>query len=229
MTWTQAVFGYTGAVLPLVAFIFGGWLSGKQMRGVFKGGLIAGGTVAAAFCMMVLISLACFPKYPEKPIPECGGVLLTFPCVLVGLVVFRYLDGEHSATRAGRVILPTLFFAVWLIGVVSNYEFVTWPYRKALPWTASDVQDYAWTEGFLPDYSYWMRARLSRDQFRVYITKYGLNQAESGGDSWLCDDRAPAWFRPSAGGKVIYTAMKGDWSMSALYDRGYIYVTAREQ
>lgn len=223
------MFAYSGTVVPAVAALAGGYVASRQKRSVILGSLVGGGAVAAALVVMALIASACFPHYPRLPVNESLALLLTCPCVVAGVLSFRYLGGWSDPSRASRAVLPVLLCAVWLAGIPWTYSLTTWSYRKALPWSATDISEHAWTEGFLPDYSYWMRAKISETQFEAYVAKYALQQSKDDSYSWQSDEHKPSWFKSQSIEDKLFKAEDGRWFMCAFYDSGFIYVTAMLQ
>jgi hypothetical protein len=49
---------------------------------------------------------------------------------------------------------------------------ISW--RSSLPETAADVHEHAWADGFLPDYDYYLRARVTKPEFDKFVQDLGL-------------------------------------------------------
>ncbi len=73
--------------------------------------------------------------------------------------------------------------------------------RRALPWSASDVEESRQHNGFLPDYAYWLKAKLPKDEFDKYASRLGLpsysdeDPEKSSFSIYAYDDR-PVWWDP---------------------------------
>ena len=221
MTWSQAVFGYCGAVLSATSAVLSGLKAGKRGKSILLGGICGGGLVFATVAVMAVAAAALFPGYPVTPVPELIGVLLTLPCVIAGICALRFIGGWKTCSKQAVRRSCLIIAATWVAGVLLSYELVAWRYRKALPWTASEIREYAWRDGFLPDFTYFLRAGITETQFDEYVARFKLTTSEEMGLSY--DDRA-SWFRPPPGEHKVYGLTDGRWSMSAIYDAGHIYV-----
>ncbi|MCP4782285.1 MAG: hypothetical protein GY903_30980 [Fuerstiella sp.] len=59
--------------------------------------------------------------------------------------------------------------------LLGRYYLFEWPLRRALPWSASSIHEHSWDDGFLPDYTYHLRADLSCDQYMNYASRLDLH------------------------------------------------------
>jgi hypothetical protein len=110
------------------------------------------------------------------------------------------------------------------------------PLRRALPTTATEVQEWQWTEeGLLAqDYAYQLKAKITEQEFLEYIhkleltphtpeRKYGLGFVLSWG---IFDSPQRAWWDPSPDTTNTYVYDGGSWWTYAKWENGYIYVVS---
>ncbi|MGC3956462.1 MAG: hypothetical protein QM813_00340 [Verrucomicrobiota bacterium] len=126
----------------------------------------------------------------------------------------------HKARQAGEFI-ASLFAAD---------SKPSW--RQDLPATATDVHEWVWADGFLPDYSYLLKARISEDEFREFVTRLGLTAhtptREYSEDSvWLSWGAAPgfdgSWWDVSDSLDSTFVSEGHDTWSFAKYEKGYLY------
>jgi hypothetical protein len=222
VTWAQATFAYCFLVLvPLVGIFFRRrWkLAGKSpIIGFFFG-------AALMFFAMIgccVLAKASFPHYPNQDVSEWVANAFTLPAILAVMATFKW-PPPNPERKA--------FFKRWAFVLVSAYVLgigftrwsTLWPHRRALPWSASEIHERSCTDMLLPDFDYYLKAKISRPEFLEYVGKFGLEKeiaAEEYGSGKNND-----WWDPS--GKVEAYSLAGkDWSMRAIYCRGYIYVHA---
>ena len=142
----------------------------------------------------------------EKKKPRC--IWLVIAAVVVGLILLK----------------AAFFFATWN----------EWGLRKALPRTAEDVHEWAWEDGFLPDYSYMLKARISEQEFKEYVEYFGLTP-HSPDRQYSEDDHNLSW-RPcglfdedwwdvsdTLDANTFVSEGQTTWTY-AKYENGYIYV-----
>lgn len=186
LTATQAVFALVTIVgVEVLA------LAGRQAGLLSKVGPWRGAALPALACWLGLAlgALAlwlCFPDYPRSGPPEKLGVLFVTPGLVLGAATLAALarrtqpeppggtDGwrvarAHDAMH-GAVALAVLFAAV---GLPATYRFTTSPAQRALPWSATDVEDtFRWS----PDQVFPGRvtARLPEIAAREVAARLGL-------------------------------------------------------
>jgi len=115
-------------------------------------------------------------------------------------------------------LLPVGLCVVVLLACVGRYYLFESPQRRALPWGASNIHEHYWSDGLLPDYSYHLRADITRDQFLEYAERLDLSPHDPQGDphdySWHWN--APArWWTPPQTMERVY---------SETYRRGGTYI-----
>ena len=111
-----------------------------------------------------------------------------------------------------------------------------WRFRHKLPWSAQDVHEWHREDGFLPDYSYLLKAKITEAQFRRYITKFGLTshtasrQYSESPDPWLSWEAAPSfdggWWNPSDSLEDTFVWQGYDTWTFAKYEHGYLYLSS---
>ena len=111
-----------------------------------------------------------------------------------------------------------------------------WRFRRELPWSAQGIQEWHWSDGFLPDYSYHLKARITEEQFHTYIAKFGLalhtptRQYSESPDPWLSWQSAPGfgggWWDPSESLEHTFVRQGHDTWTFAKYERGHLYLAS---
>jgi hypothetical protein len=149
----------------------------------------------------------------------------------------------------GRNFMPQRYrrIAIWLailcavltIGAWGWREMNVRPMRRALPSTATDIHEFDRSDGFLPDYSYYLKARISSDEFQTYVERRHLKPFSEDGQydesphpwvNWRSQGQLGegSWWNPSVSLDGTYVANSGDEWILAKYEHGYIYVRAIE-
>jgi hypothetical protein len=70
------------------------------------------------------------------------------------------------------VLLSALFIALY----TGYYWLTLMPARRALPWSASDIQEDHRTFGMIPDFSYSLTAKIDPQDFPAFVEKLGLTR-----------------------------------------------------
>ncbi len=215
-TWTQTIFAFCLLVLaPLVGFL--GVLHPLQ------GFMWGAGRVLLALVASGIVAIALFPGYPQDfAIPEYVAVLFSLPALLAGMYVVWYTRMSDKRIR----IFSLLVLAVYLGGVWFSYHFATWSYRKGLPFFTSYVREYAWQDGFLPDYAYYLKAGISESEFEDYVECFDLEPR--GKSYWSGPHSDVTWWNIAHTRHETYGKAEDQWEMIATYADGFIYVYAHE-
>ena len=125
-----------------------------------------------------------------------------------------------------RVIIGLLLATVLML--LGRYYLFEWPLRRALPWGASNIHEHSWDDGFLPDYTYHLRADLSRDQYLNYVSRLGLKPHAPSGDphtyrfQWQGVDDVNWWTPKNV--ELIHSVTYPDGSTYIGFDGGRVYV-----
>jgi len=91
---------------------------------------------------------------------------------------------------------------------------------RALPWSASDVQEHYVDSGFpLYDYTYKMKARMPEEEFPAYVRRLGLPRLKRSvyWNAW--DPGNPPWWDPSASMSNTY----GYQEQMVKWEKGFVY------
>ena len=104
-------------------------------------------------------------------------------------------------------------------------------YQKALPPTATDVHEV--NVDMFPDWTLFLKARMSRADYDAYITKMGFGppstvQTNSQWTMWA-DGKCwgatpPVWWNPSSSDPGTVGASSGRVTTLAKYENGYLYL-----
>jgi hypothetical protein len=125
-----------------------------------------------------------------------------------------------------------------LVGILGTWawnEFNVSPLRKALPPIATEIREYEWSDGFLPDYSYHLKARIDAKAFRSYVQAFELalhrdaSQYDESPVPWLNwrANGAPkddGWWTPSESLEGTFVSNRRRRWTFAKYEDGYLYV-----
>jgi hypothetical protein len=107
------------------------------------------------------------------------------------------------------------------------------PLRRALPSSAADVHEWGYADGFLPDFTYLLKARINPDEFQSYVKKarmtpHTADRKYDDDDTWLnwrfrgsCHE---TWWDPSDSIENTFVRNHGEEWGYAKYENGYIYV-----
>ena len=139
--------------------------------------------------------------------------------VLGGGVWFGY---RHYRYRQGVALLSAIFSA--------DSGARSW--RGHLSTNATDVLEWSWSDGFLPDYSYVMRARVSRSDFESFCTALSLtlhtpDRSYTDDAHWLAWSAPPGftntWWDVSPSLEGTYVSQGNDTWSFAKYENGFLY------
>jgi len=133
---------------------------------------------------------------------------------------------ERKTLNIVGISLFIFFVLSWLW-----YEIFTWPYRKTLPFFVYDVKECSNTEFLLPDFSYYLRAEMSKKAFEKYVAR--LHLTPQGSQFWLQPIGVPScsqidWWIAADEERETYGKYSQDGAVKATYVHGFIYVYAYE-
>lgn len=224
MTWAQGVFAFCGGVLAPATGILCAWRIRREDVSLLKGFVLGFGTV---FCVLIAVSFLAklfFPGYPDDPVPELIAISFTIPVFISSIFAIRLIVPSRSELNRFPFFGASVLAVIYVAGVFAAYEMFTWSYRKALPWSASQVKEQVWREGFLPDFAYYLRARITEEQFLEYVVRFELESAGKMG--YFTKPSEAQWWGPTPGEHEVYRLEENGWSMEAVYDNGVIWVKA---
>lgn len=224
MTWAQGVFAFCGGVLAPATGILCAWRIRRQDVSLLKGFVLGFGTV---FCVLIAVSFLAkliFPGYPDDPVPEPIAISFTIPVLISSIFAIRLIVRNRSDSSRFPFVGASVLLVIYAAGIFAAYHMFTWSYRKALPWSASEVKEHVWTEGFLPDFAYYLRARITEEQFLEYVARFELERVDQ---QWYPTKPLEVpWWGPSPGAHLFYRLEDDGWLMEAIYDNGIIWVKA---
>jgi len=232
MTWAQGTFAFCfGILVPLVGF----WCA-KPLRQAkkpwFLRFLLCASAMFAAMLGCCALALLFFPHYPQQYVHEWLANAFTLPALLAGIALLRFITRKdavpESLFRQHRLKL----IGIYALGICLTYNLLGWDFRKELPLLASDVHEHFYADGFLPDYSYFLKAKMSEQQFQRYIAKFKLTlhtpDRKYSEDLWLDwggSHLAPlSWWDPGKTLEHTYVWEGGDTWTFAKYEHGYLYL-----
>ncbi len=250
MTWAQLTFLYCFLILiPTMGILMAVRFRQRGRSGLlgFIAGTFLGGMTFIGCCVVAKL---CFPRYGLEPISEWVANAFTLPLLGVGLLLvwgFPRLAPERK--RFGRrwsVAIGVLYLGCVGLGFRSSL----WGFRTALPWSASEIHDYGESWAIPADHTYFLRARVTRQEFDAYVAKLGLklykpeqpSQTENPTGSGSFDpnkmletpdwgDRGAQpkgwldpWWDPSPDLSETYYQPYRTGCTFAKYERGYLYL-----
>ncbi|HYV55466.1 MAG TPA: hypothetical protein VE933_12845 [Chitinophagaceae bacterium] len=119
-----------------------------------------------------------------------------------------------------------------------NNNSTEWEYRKLLPHSASQIKEFYWKDGFLPDYEYYLRAKIDQRDFNWYCDSLGLelhtdvskytdeigNLNTIGGYA----EELKEWWNIDGNNDSLFVWQNGhEWNIARYYN-GYLYLYAHE-
>lgn len=227
MTWAQGVFAFCGGVLAPTTGVLCAWRLRCQDGSPLKGFILGFGSVLCVIIAVSFLAILFFPEYPKGDISELIAISFTLPVLVSSILAVWLVDWRRSKANRFPLLSASSLVVLYLAGIYASYEMFTWSYRKSLPWSASEVKEYVWTDGFLPDFAYYLRAQITKEQYLNYVARFKL---VSGGKRELFNGpHEVPWWSPSAGAHEVYQLEDGDWSMEVVYENGIIWVMARNQ
>ena len=130
--------------------------------------------------------------------------------------------------KLALVLLVCGAVGLWL------YRAGQWGFRRELPWSASDVHEAVWEDGFLPDYVYCLKARITRAEFDEYARDLSLTPDLPGrvyedDENWSsleCPPGVHPWWTPPPRRDGWLIAQGGDTWTTAAYHDGYLYLSS---
>jgi len=128
-----------------------------------------------------------------------------------------------------------ILFISFLLNSCNSKE--KWFYEKALPDTAEDVHVWHQNDGFLPDYTYYLKARISRQEFFNYIDSLEMNLHTDTSNytddtlwiqtSGAFNDTIKSWWNDTRTDSMYVWQNGHEWN-TARYIDGYLYLLAIE-
>ncbi len=129
-----------------------------------------------------------------------------------------------------------------LSGIVSggcNHAMESnWVYRRVLPPTATEIKEFYQTDDFLPDYEYYLRAKISGAEFQRYCDTLGLKLHSDSSQysdgignlhtGYAKTENMNAWWDTMYKSDSLFVWQHGDEWNIARYTKGYLYLYAHE-
>jgi len=119
-----------------------------------------------------------------------------------------------------------------VLGAILGAEDEPLSWKGYLPEDATGIEEFSWSDGFLPDYSYMLRARIPEPEFNAFVEKLGLTPHGEDRDYseqsiWLSWEAAPQfegdWWNPTSGLGGTYVREGDDTWSYAKYEDGTLY------
>src|SRR5882672_5623949 len=155
---------------------------------------------------------------PNTPIRTTAWIItLLFLGIASGWLGYRYYRYRQALAFFGAVFSADSSGRSW---------------RQNLPTNATDVLEWSWSDGFLPDYSYVMKARVSQadfDGFRLALnlTPHTADRQYSDATLWLSWSAPPGfkntWWDASPSLEATFVNQGSDTWSFAKYENGFLY------
>ncbi len=120
-----------------------------------------------------------------------------------------------------------LALVIWMASPASD----EWVFQRKLPRYAQDVRVWKHADGFLPDYMYLLRARISQDDFARYAASLNLTPhsptrkyEEGPAEQFMDWGRRDDWWDPSPDLAGTFVDQGQDTWTFAKYENGYVYL-----
>ena len=157
-------------------------------------------------------------------------VLRRIRTVKRGCKISLWIGGIFSALALILVALAVY----WFISMPSFLDMEDSPvsWTNHLPETATEVNEWAWADGFLPDYSYILKAKVTQQEFNEFNLKLGLTphtptRIYTESDAMLSWNAPPgcdeAWWDPSPFLDATFVEEGSDTWSCAKYEDGFLY------
>ncbi len=95
--------------------------------------------------------------------------------------------------------LPYLIGAVITFGVIAlamAISFFLFPSpERALPFSATDITIEKHINGFLPDYSFHISAKITPEEYKRFVRRIGLSKHPYDSDGWMYSETEKDWYR----------------------------------
>lgn len=147
----------------------------------------------------------------------------------ISLTIGTSLLGAFILLRAAYFALGFLLFGSGNPFHEPGESSISW--REALPSGATDIQESSWADGFLPDYDYYLRARMSEQDFTQFVAEQKLtphapsrSHSENQALSWSGHlPRDATWWTPSDDLSTTYVKESNTQWTYAKHEDGYLY------
>lgn len=233
MTWAQCTFAFCFVVLiPAVGVLTAIRLK-REGKSLLKGFFLGSGINLLTFVACCFIAHALFPRYPGQPVPELLANAFALPVPVAGVAVIWFVSRDRTKSRRFCLFSSAIVVALFTIGVYLCYEGTLWSFRKALPSSAQDIHESYWTDTLLPDYDYKLKAKITEEEFRRYVAKFGLTPhttTRKYSDLVVCLDWAASpefrrgWWDPSTSLDSTFVWQSNTVWTYAKYERGHLYL-----
>jgi hypothetical protein len=150
----------------------------------------------------------------------------------VALLIIGSVVGVIAMACLGLIAVGYFLFGSFGSSDDHSGSAISW--RSSLPVTAADVHEHAWADGFLPDYDYYLCARITEGEFEKFVQDLGLtphtasriysDSEESSWLSWsghLLGDNT--WWHPTDSLESTFVKEGGTTWSFAKYEDGFLY------
>jgi hypothetical protein len=133
----------------------------------------------------------------------------------------------------GAVVLVFIGGVYLLIGSLFSSSDSPPSWKSELPATATEIMESGFAEGFIPDYSYILRAKISESEFtefcsRLKLTPHSETRVYPDEENWLSWSSPPMvdaddWWIPTESLEKTFVRQDGHTWSFAKHEEGYLY------
>jgi hypothetical protein len=218
--------------LPMLMAVYGWRMALTTNKSMFLYGLIAFVVSGVITYLMMRAGNMWIPTFKVQQ-----QLVFAFGAIAAGVSLFLIQLLFRAKTRHSKIIgLQQIILLIVALSVIhfKAYDNDTWGFRKQLPWSASDIHEWYWEEGFLPDYSYCLKAKMSEEAFLDYVQEFGLKKKEMPLENeyvrWSGPRTEESWWDVSTNldDTYMFIDAQGDSWTLAKYENGYLYLHSSE-
>lgn len=224
MNWIEGALKAT-FIIQLLCFGLGGArIYYKQEKPAIKGFLIGAIGVGISMTAMWWLFNSLYQDAEKQAMPfTTAAIFLCFPIVCgaaILAILIHFRSGQNNLRKI-ELLFPVLFSVG---GIFFSYYLYASYFRRNLPWSATEIHEYCWEDGFLPDYECYLKARVTREQFSDYI---GSNNLDSGKNCRFENTVRNAkidWWDPPFESGTCFLKRETGTNVTATYHSGFLYL-----
>lgn len=184
-TPTQYAFAIGILLLTPLLALFAASLRRARGQDIFTGVYVMGLISGASWVGAAWVLLELFPDYPHgDDLSEPMAMLFLLPGLIAGGATLHWFGRGpviRKRSRASRLVLAlavVLAATLAVLGIVRHMDREIWRPRRLLPDGAEVIEEHIEEDGFLPDYNYSMRARMSEPSFHQWMRRLGVEPTD---------------------------------------------------
>lgn len=188
-TPTQYAFAICLLIVAPVLAIFAASAQRSRGENVWKGGLLVGGASWAGWIVSGAVAAMMVSEYPGSGSPsEVIAIWFVLPGLLSGGAALRWVVTHkpivQPSSRGQRLALGGTVVVATLAAILlvrAHVRMTTWPGRRELPDHSQVTEEQVFSDDFLGDFEYVLRARMSESSFREWMRRLDVQPTEEPG------------------------------------------------